>query len=199
MKVVVVPTQRNSQRKFLRRIKNSLDRFISSNDIEIGKIVSVENTTGNTFNYNSNYYTLNDFEQIILTNSNGYELELEDYDYIIFNAEYLRNIETENFSVTKPFIPGCKIERKGPDKTKGVVVEKPFEDNNEYTFGCQYQLLDNSWSAVIVGRYDEWDSVDTMFKCRLTPLTKIKYIMSQNYNNDEKIEKIKDCLIKSKP
>lgn len=189
MKIHQIQVKKNKDLKYLIKI---VSNFGQNNELNTGDIISVTDTTSNIVEHNGKYYALRDFEQLIITNEDGYELRIDDYHYIDFKN--VENLQYETMTITKPLISGCKIQRVGSD-TKGIVVDKPFDDGKYNTFGVQYYQANNDLSPIIVGNDEEWYSIDTTRICILAPIEKVKYIVFNNdINNDFKVKSIQSLL-----
>lgn len=190
MKVQRVPVKKNKELKYLRK---AVSNFGQETELAEGDIITVTDTTTNIIDYKGKYYALRDFEQLVITNEDGYELRIDDYKYIIDFTD-VENLQYETMTITKPLISGCKIQRKGSD-IKGIIVDKPIEDGKYNTFGFQYYQANNDLSPVMVGSDEEWYSIDTTRICILLPIEKVKSIIFNNdMDNDFKVRHIQSLL-----
>ena len=87
-----------------------MSNFGQETELAEGDIITVTDTTTNIIDYKGKYYALRDFEQLVITNEDGYELRIDDYKYIIDFTD-VENLQYETMTITKPLISGCKIQR----------------------------------------------------------------------------------------
>lgn len=168
---------------YLRKV---LERPGDTNPLKINDTIKIDNPRNNIFKYGNDYYNINDFMQIIVTNEQNVELIERDYSYVDFdNVADITDYEI--VTVAKDISEvNCRIKRVYTDThIEGYTVEKVIEDYDSNTFGYVYTLPNGGISPVQIGviSSNEWMSIDSKIVLVLKPIEKIKFLLT-NGNKD---------------
>ena len=165
-----------------------------------GSIIIVDNLKTDIFKYDNDYYSVNDFMQMVITTSNGIELNIDDYSYINFSKDISNINDFTVATISKDILEiGCKIKRVYTDTyVEGITVEKVMNDNNNDTFAYKYVMQNGGLSSIQIGTLSsgDWMSIDSKEIAILGKMPKIQYILELTNENDcqETVNKLRQIV-----